>query len=46
MTEHHEIRSFPCFTRSGGSGGGGGGPVRGAITATTYNCTPIQPLQG
>lgn len=35
-----------CVTRTGGSGGGGPRPVLCTITATTYNCTPIQPLQG
>ena len=37
-----------CYTRpaSGGGSGGSGGPVLCTITATSYNCTPIQPLQG
>lgn len=34
-----------CYTRSGSSGGGTG-PVLCTITATSYTCTPIQPLQG
>jgi hypothetical protein len=34
-----------CFTRSGGSGGGTG-LVLCTITATSYTCTPIEPLQG
>ena len=34
-----------CVTRTGGSGGGPR-PVLCTITATSYTCTPIQPLQG
>lgn len=34
-----------CVTRGGGSGGGPR-PVLCTITATSYTCTPIEPLQG
>ena len=36
-----------CFTRPASTGGGGnGGPVLCTISSTSYNCIPIQPLQG